>query len=544
MFYSALFRLFSLHELSFSDPVSLCLFSIRLWALGLLFLVFTSSPIAAQVTLQWDATPDPQMVGYKVYYGSASRQYSVTVNAGTSTTAAFSRLRDAQIYYFTVTAYDASGKESAFSNEVSYDLAKLDTDKDGLNDWDEISLYKTDPNLADTDGDGLSDGEEVKLYKTDPTKAGTDGDGVPNAVEVNPESNPPDPTPMPTPSRPIFAVNAGGPQYTATNGNVYLADTGFIGGATYTTTATTAGTADSKLYQSERHGNFSYAIPVNNGDYLVTLRFAEISLSSIGERVFDVEIEGALVIDNLDLIARVGKNTAYDVVVSVHVTDGVLNVAFRSAVGSAKVSAIEVSQAVNSPKHWTDYGVSLKMWSGDDDSIGVMFRYQDGNNYYRFSWDSERAYRRLVRRKSGIFTLLAEDAVPYVSGRVYQVGIVADGAALEVWIDGMKIFSVTDSSFAEGSIALYTWYNSGSHFDDIVVTNLDTQATLLSTNLSGGDLSDWNVVDDGRSEGPSKWSIANGAVLQDSNLYSAPTSKQDITKLGTYLLYTGGEGAI
>ena len=36
-------------------------------------------------------------------------------------------------------------------------------------------------------------------------------------------------------------------------------------------------------------------------------------------------------------------------------------------------------------------------------------------------------YRRLVKRENGVFTLLAEDAVPYVRGQTYQVEIVALG---------------------------------------------------------------------------------------------------------------------
>ncbi|MDF1497959.1 MAG: hypothetical protein P1P85_01195 [Patescibacteria group bacterium] len=35
-------------------------------------------------------------------------------------------------------------------------------DNDGLSDYEETSIYKTDPNKTDTDGDGYSDGDEVK----------------------------------------------------------------------------------------------------------------------------------------------------------------------------------------------------------------------------------------------------------------------------------------------------------------------------------------------------------------------------------------------
>jgi lipoprotein-anchoring transpeptidase ErfK/SrfK len=40
-------------------------------------------------------------------------------------------------------------------------LKSMDSDHDGLSDYDEIYIYHTDPNNPDTDGDGYSDGLEV-----------------------------------------------------------------------------------------------------------------------------------------------------------------------------------------------------------------------------------------------------------------------------------------------------------------------------------------------------------------------------------------------
>ncbi len=60
----------------------------------------------------------------------------------------------------------------------------LDSDGDGLSDWDEINIYHTDPHNPDTDGDGLSDGDEIQKYHTDPLKADTDGDGLSDGDEV------------------------------------------------------------------------------------------------------------------------------------------------------------------------------------------------------------------------------------------------------------------------------------------------------------------------------------------------------------------------
>lgn len=37
----------------------------------------------------------------------------------------------------------------------------IDTDQDGLTDYDEVRVYHTDPSIADTDGDGFADGDEA-----------------------------------------------------------------------------------------------------------------------------------------------------------------------------------------------------------------------------------------------------------------------------------------------------------------------------------------------------------------------------------------------
>jgi len=50
--------------------------------------------------------------------------------------------------------------------------AQLDSDNDGLKDWEE-KLWGTDPNNPDTDGDGVKDGEELKQGR-DPLKPGPD----------------------------------------------------------------------------------------------------------------------------------------------------------------------------------------------------------------------------------------------------------------------------------------------------------------------------------------------------------------------------------
>jgi hypothetical protein len=77
-----------------------------------------------------------------------------------------------------------------------------------------------------------------------------------------------------------------------------------------------------------------------------------------------------------------------------------------------------------------------------------------------------------VKYQNGQFALLAEDSVPYVTGRNYQLKIAAQGSSLQVSIDGSPVFSVNDSTFSSGTIALYSWGNSGGHFDDILIESM------------------------------------------------------------------------
>jgi len=81
-------------------------------------LLTVTQSFAGVVTLQWDPNSEADVVGYKVYYGTSSRTYSAPIPLGLQTTYTFAHLA-AGTYYFAVTAFNNSGLESAFSNEVS-----------------------------------------------------------------------------------------------------------------------------------------------------------------------------------------------------------------------------------------------------------------------------------------------------------------------------------------------------------------------------------------------------------------------------------------
>lgn len=83
-----------------------------------------------------------------------------------------------------------------------------------------------------------------------------------------------------------------------------------------------------------------------NGDYAVTLKFAEISLNSPGQRQFNVQIGGTPVLTNFDIVAAVGAPFySVDQTFQTTVSNGVLVIGFTPGQANVPlVNAIEVIQ--------------------------------------------------------------------------------------------------------------------------------------------------------------------------------------------------------
>ena len=77
---------------------------------------------AAEITLAWDPNVEPALSGYKVYSGTASRNYSGTVDVGNWTSCVMGGLEPGRTYYFAAKAYNAAGSESDYSAEVVYSV--------------------------------------------------------------------------------------------------------------------------------------------------------------------------------------------------------------------------------------------------------------------------------------------------------------------------------------------------------------------------------------------------------------------------------------
>ena len=102
------------------------------------------------------------------------------------------------------------------------------------------------------------------------------------------------------------------------NGQSWQADSYFAGGnalvrTTNPASMSSSASSDTGLYTSERWGHFSYAVPVADGRYRVTLKFCEghygrhnTGIGGVGSRVFDMYCNGIALLRDFDILKEAG----------------------------------------------------------------------------------------------------------------------------------------------------------------------------------------------------------------------------------------------
>ena len=98
-------------------------------------LLIATPLFAVDLTVGWDPSSDPSVIGYRLYSGTTSGVYTRSFDAGLNTSMTVSALVGGTTYYFVVTAYNSSQIESAPSNEISYSVSAIDFNRDGKTDF-------------------------------------------------------------------------------------------------------------------------------------------------------------------------------------------------------------------------------------------------------------------------------------------------------------------------------------------------------------------------------------------------------------------------
>ena len=152
-------------------------------------------------------------------------------------------------------------------------------------------------------------------------------------------------TPPPPPPSSL-QISAGGP---ATG--TWVADEDFNGGGTSGTTnaiSTTGVTnpAPQSVYQHNRYGNFTYAVPgyTPGATYTIRLHFAETYWTTAGSRTFNVLIDGTQVLTNFDIFATAGgaDKAVVEQFTETVPSNGVFTIQFVTVKDNAQVNGIEI----------------------------------------------------------------------------------------------------------------------------------------------------------------------------------------------------------
>ena len=154
------------------------------------------------------------------------------------------------------------------------------------------------------------------------------------------------PPTAPRSSSTTVRINSGGSDFIDSLGQVWQADKYYTGGTAYTTPVPVANTTSLLLYQQERWGSFDYNIPVPNGTYAVTLKFAELYVTGPNQRLFNLAINGSTALTNFDIfVAAGGANRAIDKTFTAVVQNGQILLHFTANVNNASVRGIQVVPA-------------------------------------------------------------------------------------------------------------------------------------------------------------------------------------------------------
>lgn len=314
----------------------------------------------------------------------------------------------------------------------------------------------------------------------------------------------------------IYRVNAGGPSFTDSFGNVWNADVhktqqnswGSVSwtdqfddlpafyGSQRRTWDPIKHTENWELFQSFRYGTdqLAYEFPVENGNYEVELYFVEPwygtggGLNCTDWRNFDVAINGKVELDNLDIWKEVGHDVALKKSVNVEVNNGMIRIDFPEVASSqAVISAIAIKGKAQEPAkaspgtianlksstgvvaHWMDIG--QKQFS--DLPSEVRWRklpYQlFGADWIRFSEDKEVSGSFEVNKKSVVYVLSTADSLDTPSWMADFTKIKGTAANTKnqnyhVYVDTLsqnEKLEFGSVSSSEASVAVVPYYEMG-----------------------------------------------------------------------------------
>ena len=151
------------------------------------FVVLIQHAQGASVTLAWDPnSPVENVIGYRLYYGTESRNYDFMIDLTEETIKKIHNLEKGQNYYFAVTALNEAGQESDFSEEISVNTCtyRIIRKKRVLNAVGGVKKVRV-RTQASCDWNAQSDASWLRIVEGDDTNTGHGN--ITYSVDPNPD---------------------------------------------------------------------------------------------------------------------------------------------------------------------------------------------------------------------------------------------------------------------------------------------------------------------------------------------------------------------
>ncbi len=162
------------------------------------------------------------------------------------------------------------------------------------------------------------------------------------------------------------------------------------------------------------------------------------------------------------------------------------------------------------------YKIKFEMLSANIGSLGAMFNYSDANNYYRFSMNQQKAYRRVTKKIEGEASVIALEEFSYVKERFYEIIVFTVNGRLQIYIDKIRIFDLQDNSLPGGSFAFYSWNNPISMFKNLTIVGYEGSTHIEIPSTSN--ITSFTVSND-NSKGIISWTLRNNPMIYSLELY-------------------------
>jgi hypothetical protein len=124
---------------------------------------------------------------------------------------------------------------------------------------------------------------------------------------------------------------------------------------------------------------------------------------------------------------------------------------------------------------WDDYVMTVKTMPTDDDGFGVVFRFGDGQHFYRLLFVQDGLnggpMTRLDKREGADYTELWSARLGFRAGKEMLVEVIVEGDSIQAKVDDRLLFDIKDSSYRRGKVGLFCYAQNGQAFDNVVVSS-------------------------------------------------------------------------